>query len=264
MVVIVISDTHLGYKRADKPALREFLDEVAKRTDVSDLVMLGDFVDMWRRDCSGVFLENRDIIERFVALKEKKNIDVHMVAGNHDYHTLQLKNHDYSFQFLRNLRLERNGRQYRFLHGYEWDPLQQPVFMEGLCHVMNDSVGGDLTAVWDIIKGGEGIFGKLKLPKNYNRERALANLAVLRKPPHIRLRGRFGEVEKKACRSVGKGEILVFGHTHRPFVNQKENVVNTGSWVMNERVHNTFAELLPDKVSLKVFRGSEITERVEC
>ena len=262
MVVIAVSDIHLGYKHSDKPAFRDFLDKVASRTDVSDLVILGDFVDMWRRDASGVFLENSDIIERLAVLGRK--MSVHMIAGNHDFHTLQLKNHGYPFPFLKSLRLERDGKRYRFLHGHEWDPLQRPVFMEGLCHLMSDRAGGDLSAVWNIISAGQGLFGKFKLPKGFGRKRTLENLTTLLKPPQSRLRRTVGEIEKKACRSERKDEILVFGHTHRPFVNKKENVVNTGSWVKDARVHNTFAELLADKISLNIFGGSEVTERVEC
>ena len=74
----------------------------------------------------------------------------------------------------------------------------------------------------------------------------------------------YKEVEKRACSSVKPSEILVFGHTHRPFINKKENVVNTGSWVTDSPVHNTFVELANGKPRLFVFDKGEITERVEC
>ena len=77
------------------------------------------------------------------------------------------------------------------------------------------------------------------------------------------LNSRRGSIEKRACASVQPGEIL-FGHTHKAFVNKKENVVNSGSWVTDAVIHNTYVELTQGKPRLLVFGGQEITERVEC
>jgi len=68
-------------------------------------------------------------------------------------------------------------------------------------------------------------------------------------------------VEKKARSSVQAKEILVFGHTHRPFINDAENLVNVGSWVTTVPVHNTFLRLEEGKPRLFVFEGTEITDR---
>jgi predicted phosphodiesterase len=73
-----------------------------------------------------------------------------------------------------------------------------------------------------------------------------------------------GEVEKKACNSVEKGEVLIFGHTHKPFINTKENAANAGSWVKDLTPSNTYLEIKAGKISLKVFGGKDITERLEC
>ena len=62
--VIVISDVHLGYEYCDRDALNNFLDELEKDPEITDLVLLGDIVDMWRRDSSGVFLESRETMDR--------------------------------------------------------------------------------------------------------------------------------------------------------------------------------------------------------
>jgi len=259
-VIVATSDQHLGYRRAEKKAFLEFLDELALRTDVTDFVILGDFVDMWRRDVSGMFLENRDIVEKLLGLRTK--MDVHLVAGNHDFHLLQLKNHEYPFQFLKNLSLDRDGKKYRFFHGHEWDDLQKPVFMESLCRVMSDSVGEDLTTIWDILEGGKGFLARYRLPSGFGRGKTIETLKALRQGPETRLKETLEEIETKVRRVPKKDEVLVFGHTHRPFVNKKENVVNTGSWVSARYIHNTFVELSPERISLKVFKGEEISERV--
>ncbi|MGD1061518.1 MAG: hypothetical protein ABR879_08695, partial [Methanomassiliicoccales archaeon] len=60
MKTIVVSDVHLGSEKSDKEAFNAFLISLHDDNEVTDLVLLGDLVDMWRRDASGVFLENMD------------------------------------------------------------------------------------------------------------------------------------------------------------------------------------------------------------
>ncbi|MGP8331891.1 MAG: metallophosphoesterase, partial [Methanosarcinaceae archaeon] len=61
MTIIVVSDVHLGYKNCNKKDFNDFLDELNKRNDLNNIVICGDFIDMWRRDLVGVMLENADI-----------------------------------------------------------------------------------------------------------------------------------------------------------------------------------------------------------
>ncbi len=123
---------------------------------------------------------------------------------------------------------------YTICHGHEFDPAQKPAIMETLCHVM-----------YDPIEGFENLFGTTQ-------------------PPETRLSQILGDVEKRAVSSVKNGEILVFGHTHHPFINEAENVVNTGSWVTDSNIHNTVVELSGGKPKLSIFEGREITERPRC
>ena len=92
--VVVTSDHHLGYAEADKRAFNAFLDYLGEEGDVTHLVLLGDVVDMWRRDASGVFLENHDTVAKILSLKSK-GVQIFYVAGNHDYHVLDLVNPAY-------------------------------------------------------------------------------------------------------------------------------------------------------------------------
>jgi UDP-2,3-diacylglucosamine pyrophosphatase LpxH len=88
----------LGYSNSDKLAFNQFLDVIAKDGEVTHLVLLGDVVDMWRRDSSGVFLENRETMDKIMNLKQR--IKVYYVAGNHDFHVLRLQNFAYPFTFV--------------------------------------------------------------------------------------------------------------------------------------------------------------------
>lgn len=230
--LIIVSDIHLGYKNADKDAFNRFLDSMQSDTKTTDLILLGDIVDMWRRDASGVFLENWDIVQRIISLKQKMR--VHYVAGNHDYHVLQIQGHSYPFSFAKSLKFTDGDYTYSICHGFEYDPKQKPAIMEALCHVMYDKI--------ELI---ENFFG-------------------VTQPPETRLSQILGDVEHTACSAVKNREIRVFGHTHHPFINDAENVVNAGSWVTDSPVHNTVVELCGGKPRLSVFEGQEITERTNC
>jgi UDP-2,3-diacylglucosamine pyrophosphatase LpxH len=262
--VIIASDQHLGYQNSDKASFKQFLNQLQDDATVTDFVLLGDVVDMWRRDASGVYLENKDILESVTMLQQKMNI--YYVAGNHDFHVLRLQDHGYPFTFLENLTIPDGNWTYIFKHGWEFDLEQQPPLMEALCRVMSDEAGNfesgtwaTLTRDWSDLK--YWLFSTiLRFEKEKIREKA----EHLQINPEKRLQNTIGPIEKRACASVQPGQILVFGHTHRPFVNKRENVVNSGSWVTDALIHNTYVELEDGKPRLFVFPGQEITDRKEC
>jgi predicted phosphodiesterase len=97
----------------------------------------------------------------------------------------------------------------------------------------------------------------------YDPIEGFENLFGVTQPPEKRLAKILGDVEHVACSTVKKGEILVFGHTHHPFINETENVANTGCWVKDSTVHNTIIELSGGKPKLSIFEGREITERAQ-
>ena len=86
MAIVAVSDLHLGFDNSDKPAFNRFLEKLLSDPSITDLVLLGDIVDMWRRDSSGVFLENHDVLDLMLELQKK--MKVYYVAGNHDFHVL--------------------------------------------------------------------------------------------------------------------------------------------------------------------------------
>ena len=51
--LVIVSDLHLGYKNADKDSFNRFLVSLESDNEATDLVLLGDIVDMWRRDAAG-------------------------------------------------------------------------------------------------------------------------------------------------------------------------------------------------------------------
>jgi UDP-2,3-diacylglucosamine pyrophosphatase LpxH len=250
----------LGYANSDKAAFNAFLDNLSQRSDVTHLVLLGDVVDMWRRDASGVFLEHHDTVTKLLALKSK-GVQIFYVAGNHDYHVVDLTNPAYPFKFLKELTLTDGPVTYRLVHGYEFDPEQKIPFMAFLCRVMSDTGGAFESNLWVDFHSAKTILSKME-PSFVKAD--LAKVAQrLHQRPEDRLKGSINKINSTACNSVKPGEVLVFGHTHVPFINKAENVANTGSWVKDAAVYNTYVELSGGKPKLFVFGGQEITDRTE-
>jgi UDP-2,3-diacylglucosamine pyrophosphatase LpxH len=262
MRVIVTSDHHLGYANCDKAAFNAFLDELAQENDLTHFVLLGDVVDMWRRDASGVFLEAQDTVKKILALKSK-GVQVFYVAGNHDYHVLDLNNPNYPITFCKDLTLTDGPVTYRFVHGYEFDPEQKVPFMAFLCRVMSDSGGAIENQIWTDLNSLNSIFSKME--PSFLRADIAAIAAKLQRGPEVRLKDSLGRINATACQQVKPGEILIFGHTHIPFINKAENVVNTGSWVKDSDPHDTYVELVAGKPRLFIFGPprQEITERTD-
>ncbi len=259
MAIVVVSDLHLGVDNSDKSAFIRFLQQLQSDSSVTDLVLLGDIVDMWRRDSSGVFLENHDVLDLIVALQKK--IRVYYVAGNHDFHVLKLQGRGYPINFLSDLVIQQDNANYRFIHGWQFDEMQREHFMESLCHSMSDHKGDRDSNIWAALGRYES-----ELSRAFNvldRSRRHRITEALQLPPEERLIETLSGVEKKASSTVQPGEVLIFGHTHRSFVNKAENLANTGSWVTTMPVHNTFVRLEGGKPKLFVFEGAEITERAD-
>lgn len=258
--VVVTSDQHLGYEHSNDNDFRNFLDYISTRDDVKSLVLLGDIIDMWRRDVSGLFLCFSDVIKRLLDLRESKKIDIWIVAGNHDYHLLKLEGQDYRFKFYQELPADDTGmiittsgnRKYIFKHGWEFDLAQHPLIMEAMCHNMSDSAGHARSSIYNILQTAKDQFDKdLKdiIEFHDKNDGYVQNLLL---PPERRLKSYLGDVERKAYTSVNPGQTLIFGHTHRPFISSDSTVLNTGSWVSDSEYPNTFAEL--DEKEMRLYQ----------
>jgi UDP-2,3-diacylglucosamine pyrophosphatase LpxH len=259
LAIIVVSDLHLGFDGSDKAAFIRFLGKLQSDPSVTDLVFLGDIVDMWRRDSSGVFLENHDVLDLIIELQKKMR--VYYVAGNHDFHVLKLQGLGYPINFLKDLTLKQDGVNCRFVHGWEFDEMQREHFMESLCHSMSDQKGERDNNIWAALGRYESDLSRFFSIIDRGRKRRIAEMLQL--GPEERLIENLKGVERKARSTVQPNEVLVFGHTHRPFVNKAENLANTGSWVTASPIHNTYVRIEGGKPKLFVFEGAEITERAD-
>ena len=257
-MIIAVSDVHLGYRQSNEKDFEQFICEFVVPTLSSDdhFILLGDIIDFWRRDNIEPVLKNQKTWEQISTLVDK-GVDVHYVIGNHDYYLNAIKERFPEYRALdlrKYLQLEYNGISYFFIHGYELDVLAnyEPLTLkeyerisEELCRTGN-ILGDFLSRLW-------GIKSKLSKPPQKRTSWKKRDEKFLSKADHM------GNVKKFACskaRNLFLGmkndEKLVFGHTHRPFIN--DDTVNTGCWVKDASKYNTYLIIDDGKWHLKTWR----------
>jgi len=256
MSIVAFSDVHLGFDRSNSKDLLEFLRQLQSRSDLRDLVIVGDFIDLWRRDVIGLEFEVSRYIEELKTLQKTTN--VHYVVGNHDFHVKYLKRHGYPFKFSDSLTLERLGYKVKFLHGYQCDPIQNllgPNTSEILCWTLSDEAGEMKSKLWDLVGS------KMKM----SREEFDEKVDLLRTPPEERARAQafgpftdFVNCIKANLKITGQNEFIVFGHTHRPFIDIENRVANTGCWIKGSKPTNTYFEFKEWPPRIVEFRGKEL------
>lgn len=251
-MLIAVSDVHLGYRHCDRAAFSRFLDWVAVQEEVTDLVIAGDLLDMWRRDMVGVTLESSDIIAKMIAM-QKGGTNVHYIAGNHDYCVRHLKIFQNRFNFTTKLELDEDDTNYTFIHGWEIDPDQSSVYFDALCHT-SDRAGRFADRVWDVYSKW---LSPLAYPAEWLRQwKTKREMEVMLKPPEER--GSIQLYDTLTPSETGtatmEGEVLVSGHTHIPCIVESDNHVNCGSWCRNERIYDTYVTIDGNEVQLRRFR----------
>jgi predicted phosphodiesterase len=237
--------------------------------DGGDLVLLGDIIDFWRRDFAKALMESERAID---ILTKIKRANVHYVAGNHDFYMLRLKEAlatRFPFDTVdRSIKLHEGGRKFFFIHGYQLETLANPYyksltsyerFAEGLC-LAGDDLGNAADKLCETIKTTKSVLDGLKrLPAD-----VAGALSSMMDPADKRLRGPhqagalIETLSRSPARSVYLGterdEVLVFGHTHQPFNDSQNNVVNTGSWNKSPNDRYCYLEIDGGEIKPRIFR----------
>ncbi len=253
-MILVVSDLHLGYKKSNHEDFVNFLDGY-ENVKIDNLILLGDMLDFWRCKSNKIITENREILSKLSNLSGK----IHYIAGNHDYYILNLKEklgENYPFKVSKYLRLEDNGKLFYFMHGYELevlstlDPLTIELyekFSQKMCFT-EDIIGGIAGFLWDFLQISRRSLDRVteemkKTPQNRKKICKVYELSI--------------SPNRYPLLSMKPDEKLVFGHTHRPFINKDKTVVNTGSWVNelpSEEYQNSYVEISDGKIKLKFFK----------
>lgn len=253
-MILAVSDVHLGYGASNSRAFKEFLSSRCKSLGKNDvLVLLGDIFDFWRRNNVAVALENENVF----SMLENLDATIHYVVGNHDYTLVDLKAVDRPFDVSKDLRLENGGKTFNFIHGYQLEVLAnlEPLTIKeyeelciSLCLRTGDFFGDILSILWDMLH--------LSFKKGDRRKNAIHSISDVPES-----RKNMDKVRQLATSRVkdlflglGKDEILVFGHIHRPFIDGR--TANTGCWVSDAATQNTYLEIDNGEMKLLSFDGT--------
>jgi len=271
-MIVVVSDVHLAERddrqtKEDGAKFLEFLEHISSNQlkDGGELVLLGDIIDLWRRDFIKAMMDSEPVISKLMEMKSKVNI--HYLAGNHDFHMLNMGNilkDNYPFQVTKELRLAEGGKKFFFIHGYQLEVLANPycksmsayeTFSEGLC-LAGDDTGNAADKLWEAYDASMSVLACLKrLPTDIR-----GALNSMFNPPAerlIRARCLVDEIAISSARSLylgmEKDETLVFGHTHQPFPQVENGAINTGSWNKKPCTEYKYVEIKGGQVKSQTF-----------
>lgn len=232
MKAIAVSDLHIGYELSNTKLFARFLN-VISAWDVDHLLLVGDIIEIWRRDMLGVLLQYSEIFTKLKELAE--SINVVCVAGNHDWHTLNIgKVIEYPKpfdNFVEEFKIDVGDFYYRFVHGHQFDAkCSNNEVNEGMCH-SNDEQGKEMSDTWNNIGSASMLFytplHKISIPPPY-----IGVLAYVAKP------GILGETpdeleifRETALRNKDPKEFLLYGHTHNAMLDKEKMVADSGCWV---------------------------------
>lgn len=272
-MIIVVSDVHLAEKddeqtKNDDAKFLDFLDYISTHqlANGGELVLLGDIIDLWRRDFVKAMMESEPVIIRLMEMKDK--VKIHYLAGNHDFHMLNMGNilkENYPFDVVRELHLIEGGKKFFFIHGYQLEVLANPyyksmsayeTFAEGLC-LAGDDTGNAADKLWaSYEKSQAALEGLKRLPENIK-----GALDSMFKTPESRLKNArpiVDEIAISRARSfylgMDKDETLVFGHTHMPFPQVINGAINTGSWNKKPCTEYKYLEIQNGVINPKSFQ----------
>lgn len=252
-MIIAVSDVHLGFEKSHKESFLRFL-ELCRSLRPEHFVLLGDILDFWRCNNARAILEGGEILATIGQIGARH---VYYVPGNHDYYVSRLAERypvGYPFQVCKKVTISDGGSVINFVHGHELEVLAnlEPLSLESyekisehMCFT-ESALGGYASQLWDLLE---------------NRSEIKAKLGLIRQPPHER--GGLDLVHDLAVSggaylAIGAkpGEKLVYGHTHRPFINAERTVANTGSWITEEpadRPRDTYVKIVDGQMELRHF-----------
>ena len=232
-MIYVVSDTHIGWNEGHNPLFFSFLSELRyKRPDT--LILCGDIFELWRRDISGVFLQNHDYIATLHNL-HNRGTEIIFVVGNHDQHIYKLTQFKEMYDFLtitKDYNIKVNDIKFHFLHGHQLDPkCSDEMTNEALCH-SDDETGKRMSDAWENLNS-RPIHLRTYTLCNFPQV-PITNVGVLEYVAHPGTLSTNDERRKilinKALMTKPPDEYLIFGHTHIPYVDNEKKMANCGCW----------------------------------
>jgi UDP-2,3-diacylglucosamine pyrophosphatase LpxH len=238
---IVVSDVHLGYNRSNTSAFINFLSEYAENGTASEysLFILGDLWDYWRNHNVIFSPESNDVLSLINRFK-----DIHYVPGNHDHIVLHAKEDypDFScYNISKYFRVKSGDKNFFMLHGHELEVIAKLTYLtvdeydkisDQLCR-MNDEEGKMASYLHEV-------FHKLVPGRQIEMEDIMQPAEQRKGMDSI---DKFARSQAKyPLLGMQLNDTLIFGHTHRPFEDLANHVINTGGWVSDMLIPQWFKE----------------------
>jgi UDP-2,3-diacylglucosamine pyrophosphatase LpxH len=238
---IIVSDLHLGYKKSNVAAFMNFLKESISK-DMSkeySLFIIGDLWDLWRRH-DIIYSEESDQLLSLV----NQFKDVYYLPGNHDHITLDSA-HNYPefncYNINNHFRVRSGDKNFFLVHGHELEVESKLISMklseynkisDELCR-MNDTEGKIASYLHETFhkvfrQGQPQITDFLQTAEQRQGMDAIDRFAKSK--------------AKYPLLGMQLTDILIFGHTHRPYIDFENRVVNTGAWIADMLVPKWFEE----------------------
>lgn len=252
----VISDLHLGAGRRDsfsdpdrEKDLMRFLDQAERQQ--AQVIILGDFLDLWRFNLSAILEAHPAIIKRF------SEMDCVYVPGNHDLAVHGISDEIKSRYNIFNkvgkpFSMEIGGRNFLFCHGHEVDSLNRyikPFMGKALGHsaILIEHLAGNQVFDSDNIRGvlfeAEAVFIALWSMMVLGLNRFVNDSLTLRRMVLDFLK------KKHNIKTICKYEdylddkyTIINAHTHKAG-NFNNCYFNSGSWSLG---NSDFLRILPD------------------
>ncbi len=248
-MIVVVSDVHLGSDVGRKcrgtgracddlgldPLFQAFVGYIGKEylhTKEDRLILLGDIFDFWRKDAAEVLIENQEAVFKMKEIASRSVINY--VVGNHDYSIRDMwrvagtKNLFGSMD--KRLHLDIDGEAFTFIHGHQFEILANPYDKSEKVY---DSISNFLCNSAGVTGSAASTLWSAIDPDTHGNY-----IKSMKKSTSERLKGKHNAldmVEKLAqskSRSIYTGAEgwLVYGHTHRAYVDEDSRTANTGSW----------------------------------
>jgi UDP-2,3-diacylglucosamine pyrophosphatase LpxH len=248
--VLVAGDVHLGAANADVEAFDSFLDWVYRehRAD-AELVLLGDVLDLVRRDPFGCVWEMSETVTRIRRLAAE--MPVSFIYGNHDTYLRTLDTALYDVTFRDQHVIESGGARIRFRHGMAFDRFHSDRLSEYL------SGPGDLGDI-DPTRGlKDPVVAKGRELIQDGKRGLRAAFGTLRGGRPVETTP-FPRRESRAHAYLDTipEDKLVFGHTHTPYVHPENIAANPGSWKTTAPLHNTFLDIQGGDITLHQYHDT--------
>ncbi|MHA1135195.1 MAG: metallophosphoesterase [Candidatus Thorarchaeota archaeon] len=164
-MIIAVSDLHLGDPVSNRTGVLSFIEDflTQKSDEISDLILLGDILDLWRRNSSAVILDYLDVLNNVCAL----GFNVHYIVGNHDFTMIDYgpsgstvdvpkvhPDNPTKLTVSESLTLSNGGKKFRFIHGHQmsyWYALPfYEAFSRAMCNITEEVK--ELSNVWTILQ----------------------------------------------------------------------------------------------------------------